>query len=215
MGTTAIVTVEGDTIISAPTNYQGFSYRATTNICTPTNKRCVRKWDTLKGVFPGLVRDRTFLDIGASFGFFCFKGLECGASAVYGIEGHKPYWDAVNDAMQELPARPSPMGWFHDRWPSEHYEADVVMAISMVHHLYGAMGNSLGAVLESFKKATYQYALVEFIRPEDKQARRKGLDKRADYTLDGFLALANGLFHRVNWVGKGHHDTRDIFLMEK
>jgi hypothetical protein len=210
MATTAIVTVENGCIVSAPTNYQGHTFCPATNVCTATNKRTVRKWATLERVFPALVRGRTFMDLGANFCFFCFKALQHGATRAIGIEAHEPYHAALAAVLEQAPV--PGLEWVHARWPSKH-RADVVMALSLVHHL--AVKTPLAQILDDLQAGTGHCAIVEWVDPEDKQATRKGLHEREGYNHTHFLRLVRARFPGVELVGHGHHQTRWIYLLRQ
>jgi hypothetical protein len=206
--TTAIVTVEDGCIVSAKTNYQGFTYNPATNLCAPTNNRVVRKWAVVRDVFPELVRGRSFMDLGANFGFFNFKALECGAAHTIGIEAHEPYHAALAAALARVPV--PGLEWVCARWPTTH-QADVVMALSLVHHL--AMKTPLERILDDLRAGAHEAVIAEWIDPEDKQATRKGLHERPEYTRARWLALARERFSTVELLGHGHHDTRLVYLL--
>lgn len=210
--TTSIVTTKLNTIISADTNYQGFTYDVWTGICTPTNNRCILKWNVVKELFPGLRRGRTFLDIGASFGFFCFKALEYGAGLSTGLEKHPPYYRATADALLKVPV--PGLEWVNGDWPHTGHRADVVMIMSVIHHLFPQ--RPLEQILDDLFACSNHWVIAEWISREDKQVRRKGFaDKHPEYNQERFLALARKRFRSVKFLGNSHHATRFVYLMEK
>lgn len=212
--TTAIVTVEDGLIVSADTNYQGFTYNPKTNTCLPTNSRAVKKWYALKGVFPGLVKDRTVLDIGASTGFLCFMALEFGATWVIGIEREQKRHRTLRYALAEIII--PKLSWQRASFPKEtqHLKADVTIVMSLVHHLFPRM--SLEEILHEIAGLTQVAALVEFPMQGDRQVQKKGwVPKHPEYNHARFLELAKAEFGKVTIVGPGHHDTRIVHLLEK
>lgn len=206
--TTAIVTVEDGCIVSPGSNYQGFRYDPVANACTPTSNKTRRKWGAVASVFPALVCGRTFMDLGANFGFFNFKALECGATHTIGIEAHEPYHAALAAVLEQVPV--PGLEWVCARWPTPH-QADVVMALSLVHHL--AMKTPLERILDDLRAGTRRAVLAEWIDPEDKQAVRKGLHERPEYTRARWLALCRERFASVELLGHGHHETRLVYLL--
>lgn len=210
--TTAIVTTEGNTIISAKTNYQGYTFDADASICTPTNNRCIPKWNAVKGVFPSLVRRHTFMDIGASFGFFCLKALECGATKSTGLERHQPYYQATMDALLKVPV--PGLEWVNGDWPETGHTADVVMILAVIHHLFPQ--RPLEWILDNLWKSSDQWVIAEWIARDDKQVQRKGYTGRhPEYNQERFLELANERFSAVDYLGNSHHKTRFVYLLEK
>lgn len=210
--TTAIVRVVGDTIVSEPTNYQGFEYCTNTNICTPTNNRCIPKWNAVKAVFPELVRDHTFLDIGASFSFFCLKALECGATKSIGLEKHPPYYQALADVLLKVPV--PGLEWVNGLWPKTGHKADVVMILAVIHHLFPR--TPLEQILDDLWRTSNKWVIAEWIARDDKQVRRKGYAARhPEYNQERFLALAKERFSSVEFLGNSHHSTRFVYLLEK
>lgn len=211
--TTAIVRLENDTIISKPTNYQGFEYNVVDNVCIPTGNRTPRKWGVVAGVFPELVCGKSFLDIGANFGFFCFKALEHGATKATGIEAHRPYWEALGNVLRENPV--PRLEWVHVRWPDHYCTADVVMALAMVHHLFGN-GMSLEVILDELRACANEYVIVEWIGRDDKQVIRKGIpDRYPEYDRTNFCYLMDQRFSDIVYLGTSHHETRHVYLLRK
>lgn len=212
MPTTCIVRVEDGKLISAETNYQGYIWDPKVTTCTPTGKRSVAKWKAVQQIFPSLVKGREFIDIGASFGFFCFKALECNASWVTGVERHKPYWQAIQDA----PMHTAHFTWLCKRFPreTEHLHGDVVMCLSLIHHLFPS--HSLYAILYYLREMTIEWLFIEWISPEDRAIVRKGwAEKHPEYNFGQFKTLARGLFSSMEPINPGHHATRYVYLLGK
>lgn len=212
MSTTCIVTVEDGKLISAETNYQGFVWDPALNVCTPTGKRAVAKWKAVQGIFSDLVKHREFIDIGANFGFFCFKALEYGASWVTGVENNKSYWRAIQDAHM-LTSR---FAWLHKKFPggTEYLHGDVVMCLSLVHHLFPRL--SLASILGHLHQMARMYVLLEWVSPLDRAIRRKGWGpQHPEYNFDQFRTVAEQLFSSIEPINPGHHETRHIYLLGK
>lgn len=205
--TTAIVCVQDNCLISEDTNYQGFVWDSEALVCTPTNSRVLKKWATLEPHFPALVKNKSFLDIGANMGFFCFKALEHGAQAVTGLEKHLPYFNSLASALRHLDPATRNLTWVHVKWPTED-RADVVMMLSMVHHLLARM--SLEEILERLRQAA-PVAIFEWVEPWDAMAKRKGY---LDYPpRHMFLDYACENFGGFQCLGFGHHRSRFIYRL--
>lgn len=208
--TTSIVRIEGDVIISEATNYQGFTYDVINNKCEPVGVRTPFKWDTLKEVFPRIVKDASFLDIGANFGFFCFKALECGCSLTVGIEANETYHNSVNTVLKQKNIQN--FKWIHGRFPAVRERTDVVMALSLVHHMFSKM--SLEEIINSIKECTNKYAIVEWIDRDDNMVKKYKYDQNfPEYNRQNFEKIMNDNFSSVEDVGEGHHATRTIYLL--
>lgn len=212
MPTTCIVELTEKKLISAPTNYQGFEYDLDEKTCTPTNKRAKKKWAAVEHLFPRVVEDHTFVDLGANFGFFCYKALECGAMRATAVEGHKQYYEAMAPA-QDLERR---CEWIHARFPqgTHHIGGDVVMCMSLLHHVFPKC--SLGDILTALHNMTYDAVIVEWIGRDDRAIVRKGwAGQHPEYNLARFRDLSRRLFRGgIYRIGEGHHDTRTIYLLK-
>jgi hypothetical protein len=216
---TKILKVRDKCIVAARTNYQGFVYDTEKNVCTPTNARMKKKWAAVEAVFPDLVRGRSFLDIGACFGFFCFKALEHGARLPIGLEMNENFYRPVADALLELRISgkadsPGPwMAWIKKKWPTD-VKADVVMAMSVLQYIFPDL--SLTGFLDRIKWSARVAALVEFPRREDSTVIKEGwLDDHQEYTRANFEALARERFASVECLGLGHTNTRHVYLLRK
>jgi hypothetical protein len=212
MPTTNTITYEEPWLISADTNYQGYKVNLETGECIPTGKRVLRKWDALKDVFPELVRGKTFMDIGCAQGFFLFKAWECGATWAIGIEKREEYYRALFPHLLEMASMCVHNLTFPHMGASIY--TDVVMCLSLVHHLFPAY--SLPAILTLLASRAEETLLVEFIAPEDRMVQRKGWAlEHPEYSEEAFLEIAKGLFAKVEFVNPGHHPTRKIYRMDK
>jgi len=213
MSTTAIVTVTpGGQIVSAKTNYQGFLYDPASGVCTTSNRRCLEKWLTVKEVFLDLMEGHSFMDIGANLGYFCFKALEWGATKSIGLEKHLPYHQAMMEALLQVPV--PRLEWVNGEWPATGHRADVVMILSVIHHLFPR--TSLEQILDDLWQSSNQWVIAEWIARDDKQVQRKGFAvRRPEYNQEHFLALVRERFSSVEFLGNGHHDTRFVYLLEK
>jgi len=208
--TTNIVRVENNTIISAETNYQGFVYDIEKNSCKPTGNRTPFKWSTLKEIFPSIVKGSSFMDIGANFGFFCFKALEHECSYTVGIEANKNYYESINNVLKSK--KIENFEWVYGRFPEISKEVDVVMALSIVHHLFSKM--SLEKIVLNIKKCAKKHAIIEWVDRNDSSVKKYGYDKNfPEYNKFKFDDLLNNNFNVVKDIGKGHHSSRIIYLL--
>jgi hypothetical protein len=208
--------MEGKLLVSKPTNYQGYTLDTETGQCTPTNGRSIPKWDAVKGVFPGVVKGQVFMDIGSAQGFFCWKALECGAVRAIGIELRDRYWQELDQWLAPGFPASKRFQWAHLAWPgqTQHLQADVVMCLSLVHHLFPRM--SLATILQTLAASTIQHLFVEWIGRGDKMVIKKGwVGQHPEYTREQFLLTAQRYFAKTTFIHEGHHPSRAIYLMEK
>jgi SAM-dependent methyltransferase len=211
--TTAIAYQENRVIVSADTNYQGFEYDPVSEICTPTNKRMILKWAALKDVFPALVQDKGVIDLGANFGFLCFKAIEHGAHWAVAVESKAEYLDPMFVLCRWLERR---VRWTRLKFPRDtgHMNADVVCCLSLLHHVFPKC--SLEDVLDALHEMANEAVILEWISPEDRAIVRKGWGpSHPEYNEERFLELARDRFGEVAFVAHGHHDTRKIYLLKK
>lgn len=212
--TTNIIRIEDNYIISEETNYQGFIYDCSLNKCSPKGHRTILKWKTLESIFPLLVKNRSFLDIGANFGFFCFKALEHGCSHTIAIEAYKDYYDPIVRAIEEKGL--SKIKYILGEYPKiTGITADVVMGISLVHHLF-AKKYSLEKIVENLFNISNRYVIVEWIDRNDAMTIKHGfLENHPEYNKKNFEDIISINFSEWNYIGEGHHPTRFIYLLTK
>ena len=200
--TTDFMRIEDGKIISENTNYQGYTYDIESNICTPTNHRTIPKWKAVGDVFEKIVKGSSFMDIGASMGFFCFKALECGATMSTGIEANSGYHKSVEMVCGDK------IKYINDKFPGPCVGADVVMALSLVHHL--SRSNSLEVIADELANVTGKHLIIEWIGNDDRTSAKYDYNDSYSWEkMDGYLRKH---FESVEFVNYGHHQTRSIYL---
>ena len=116
-------------------------------------------------------------------------------------------------------ANPSPgLGWAgHERRSLlERADADVVLALALVHHLAISRNVPLPMLLGLFADLA-PWAIVEFVPREDPMVRRLLASRRDvfdDYTLDGFRAAAGERFEVVREEPIAE-SPRTLFLLRR
>lgn len=212
MPTTAIVKFEDNTLISLPTNYQGFNFDLKKNVCTPTNNRAKLKWKTLERYFPAIVKGQTFVDLGANFGFFLWKALEYGAEKVIGIEANRAYHGVIEEELKYLDL---PVTWLRLCFPLETVEihGDVVMFLSLIQHTFPKL--SIPATLGFLKGMADKFIIFEWVGRRDRAVIRKGwADAHPEYSKSEFLKACDAADLLHVQLGLGHHPTRTIYLLK-
>jgi len=206
--TTSVVRIAESCILSNETNYQGFLFNIRSNVCIPLGHRTPPKWKTLEPYFASLVKGKTFLDIGCNFGFFNFKALECGATSTTGIEANEEYFQAVDRAIQQAGLRSFVLK--KGRFPEIKEKHDVVMALSVVHHIYGKY--SLAETVSEIASCVSHTLIIEWIDNNDISMNAKKHSENNDYNKTNFEKLLSSYFPKIKSLGHGHHLSRFIYL---
>jgi SAM-dependent methyltransferase len=206
MTTTSIMRKRGNLIISDDTNYQGYQYDIDKKICTPTNHRTIPKWQTIKSIWPEIIQGNSFIDIGASMGFFCFKAIEFGAIKAIGIEDNSNYFNAVKGVSGDI------IEYHKLRFPNiEDLKADVVMALSVIHHIL--QNNTIENVSRKLSSITNKTLIIEWI---DKNDRTNEKYKYGElHKWENMQSILGDHFQNIKLIGNGHHETRKIYLCQK
>jgi hypothetical protein len=116
-------------------------------------------------------------------------------------------------------ANPSPgLGWAGRERRSliERADADLVLALALVHHIAISRNVPLPMLLDLFAHLA-PWAIVEFVPKEDPMVRRLLASRRDvfdDYTIDGFRAAAAGRFELVAEEGIAE-SPRTLFLLRR
>ncbi len=213
--TTSIIRREDSTVISENTNYQGFVYDYANNVCTPTGSRVVPKWKLLRNVFPELVRGKRFIDIGANSGFFCFKAVEHGCRQAVGIEAEDKYYRPVKRTLEARPLVNFAWikGVFPDILTTTSLEGDVVMALSVLHHIFPR--TSLNETIRVFEEITSSHLIIEWIDLNDDRMGKKRFSRYPEYRRPYFENLLSKTFPKWKVLGRSHKDSRFVYLVSK
>jgi SAM-dependent methyltransferase len=110
---------------------------------------------------------RSFLDLGANAGFFCFLALQNGAQQATAIDIDQPYLDVISKTRDHLGFEN--LEAVNSNVNDWSQPADVVIALALVHWLYSctALYGSLEAVIQKFATLTNYLLLVEWVDPAD------------------------------------------------
>jgi len=214
MPTTSNMSYNHPLIVSDDTNYQGFNYNIETKKCEPTNHRTIGKWKTLGSYFEdGLVKGKSFADIGANFGFFNFKALENGCTKTVAIESSKDYAKELKKCLNK--SKIENFDLIVGKYPKDVKElkVDVLMAMSILHHLYSK--NKLEECVKEILSRTKKNLIIEWIDVDDRSMKRKKHNLNKDYTKSNFERILSEQCKSVKQIGEGHHDTRMIYLASK
>jgi hypothetical protein len=207
---------------------QGTTWSGYTRVTSYTERAAASKLAIVER-FLGETSGRWVWDLGANTGEFSRLAARLGRSAL-ALDGdaaavEQAYRQAKRDGEKAiLPlvvdlSSPSPaLGWAlrERRSILERANADVVVALALVHHL--AIGNNvpLGSIAEFFA-ALAPELIVEFVPKEDAMvvgmlARRR--DVFPDYTIDGFR-VAFGPSFTIATEARVDDSPRTLFLMRR
>jgi ribosomal protein L11 methylase PrmA len=207
---------------------QGTTWSGYTRVTSYTERAAASKLAIVER-FLAETSGRWVWDLGANTGEFSRLAARLGRSAL-ALDGdaaavEQAYRQAKRDGEKAiLPlvvdlSSPSPaLGWaLHERRSIlERANADVVVALALVHHL--AIGNNvpLGSIGEFFA-ALAPELIVEFVPKEDPMvvgmlARRR--DVFPDYTVDGFRAALGPSF-TIATEARVEDSPRTLFLMRR
>jgi SAM-dependent methyltransferase len=161
-----------------------------------------------------LVRPRRVLDVGANEGHFSIVAARHGASVVAidsdPVVTGRMWREALHRELDILPlvvdlARPTPaVGWRNQECDSFLDRArghfDMVMMLAVIHHMLVAERVPLEEILALVEDLTSEYALIEFVAPQDPMFARIVRGREALYsnlTIARFEAAAASRFDLV------------------
>ncbi len=171
--------------------YQAFELQPHGLLVSPNDHALRRKQELLTPYFcPRFLGARTFLDLGASAGFFSFWALQNGAEKVTAVDMDETYLGMIATAQRKFNYRNLEIRRANvAEW---HEPADVVLALALLHWIYSCTSSfgSLDAAVQKLAQLTKYILLVEWVDP-------------ADPAID--------FFHHTDW---NRHLTREPYVIE-
>jgi 2-polyprenyl-3-methyl-5-hydroxy-6-metoxy-1,4-benzoquinol methylase len=189
--------------------YQAF-HVAPSYETTGLNAKSRRKLSALEASLGGVLAGRTFMDIGCHHGMLCFKAVELGAASALGIDREPERALRIDRAARELGA--GRVSFRQGEFPRIDASADVVLVLSVLHHLFDQTG-SLDAIVARLAALTRHTLLIEWIAPEDASVslERYAWRSAGAYTEGRFLEALGAHFAGYERVASGHRDTRHLY----
>lgn len=166
------------------------------------------------------LQGRSFLDLGANAGFFCFLALQNGAVKATALDIDQEYLFMIMKARDIL-------GFDNlkvvNRNVSDWNEpGDVVLAMALVHWIYSCTANygSLDSVVEKLASLTNYILIIEWVDPSDPaieffkhtQWNQSNISEPYDYLM--FLKALSDHFSSYELIGE-ISDTRRVFIAYK
>lgn len=195
--------------------YQSFTLRQGGIVPSINDGNLCRKHALLDGVFaPSLLARRSVLDLGANAAYFALMALQRGAASATAVDLDQQYVDLAARAAEHVgvPGLRAVAARV-DAW---EMPADVVLALALVHWLYGCTADfhSMDAVVSYLARLTRYALVVEWIAPHDAAIRQHGHipdAARANYTYGAFREALHRRFPRVIDLGFVNA-TRRLFV---
>lgn len=209
------------------TRYQVFSFDEFGNIRN-IGGRIPNKLKAYGRYYLSDFNNKSLLDIGTDFGFFCFEAINRGASKATGVDRGRKEGDGT---LYEITHMNQKVVKF---WPSKYATVDfitsdigkewpvidphdIVMCCSMYHHIYANCGNH-DEIFYWLSQVTNEYVLWE--GPLDLQDPVAKLhiprEYKAGFNKKSILKSMKKYFKKVCLVGPAmHSDTREVYILYK
>ncbi|MCK5310808.1 MAG: methyltransferase domain-containing protein [Desulfobacteraceae bacterium] len=159
-------------------------------------------------IFEGIdLMNKTLLDVGTAYGFFCYEAIKKGAKKVIGIENNPDRYEVAKKIIQIKEENVELIKLDIEK-ESLKEKFDVVLLLNVIHHLHFP--------IETIKKLadiTNELLIVEFPTPTDKKLIRRSKLNRfflwlvKDYPI---IAIGNKEYHNTYYFSKNAFKT--IFL---
>jgi len=155
----------------------------------------------------GHLHNRTFLDLGANGGFFCFWALQKGARKALALDIDETYLGMIQSASERLGVQNIEI--IQANMADWNDPVDIVCALSLVHWIYSctAVIGSLDKILKHLSLITKFMLIVEWVAPEDPAIQFfHHIDWNKDfveepYIQEAFEAALKANFSRVDVIG--------------
>ncbi len=227
------MTVETINKERSKSNYQVFKF-AENGIMFDLKGRIPNKLKAYDKVFPKDLTDKSFIDVGCDFGFWCFEAAHRGARSIVGLDRGRDehdgsHYDIVTMNQRVTEQFPDKYGKcnFHDinlgkEWMS-FGKFDIVMCCSMYHHVYAQCGDH-DKIMKwlsdhcSPSSSQHKAGYVIWENPVDLTdgVANKHIPQelKANYTKEKILESANKFFSSVEHIGNAMHvNTREVYKM--
>ena len=214
-------------------NYQVFKF-AEYGIMFDLKVRIPNKLKAYEKVFPKDMTNKTFLDVGCDFGFWCFEAAQRGASGVCGLDRGRDESDGTHYNIVQMNKNVAEQ--FPDKYGQCYFveinlgkewkpfgEFDIVMCCSMYHHVYAQCGDHDKIMKWLAEQCTpssenYDPGYVIWENPVDLKdgVANKHIPQefKANYTQEKILESANKFFNSVEHIGSAMHvNTRQVYKM--
>ena len=150
-------------------------------------------------VFKHLVKDKSVLDIGCKYGYFCHEAILRGASLVNGVEISKTNVE-IAKRIVNLWGRDIEIieGDFLETDINEKY--DVVLLLNVLHHLISPVD-----ILKKVSKCANELAIIEFPTILDDHTGLSAIKKgiyRLFFNSFPLIYLGNQKYHRIWYFSK-------------
>ena len=204
----------GGIIDAGKGTHQDFSLREGITVFRGKDGRkdSLQQWKVLAPLFPGAVRGKRYLDVGANRGLFAFKAIEYGANLSIALEPSESFVTFMKEAknryqFDQLLVR---QGDIFDQVTFEElrgHEVHCVSCLGVIHHLL-RIGISKGILttydelLDRVSLLARESVFIEFALPlEDTLVLDQFKGHRFDFSQDRFEnALSK---HFVDWANLG------------
>ena len=171
-------------------------------------------------ITPQLVNDRSFLDLGANSGYFCFQALQNGAKNAVAVEMDPEYVAGLNAAKQKFSFENFEI--IEDNFEEIQSKADIVVALAFIHWAFSctAKFGSLDSVIKKLAEMTNYALIVEWIDPEDPAIKFfDHIHWNSDYisetySFSTFEAALKKYLPRMRLIGDVT-STRQVFIANK
>ena len=189
----------------------------------PVDEQLILKQNLLKPIFEQLSIYDSFVDIGASNGYFTFLAKMCGFKNVTCVEHDVEYIKYINIVNERYPSVIVDAICQKFSHMNSSIKYDIVCMLALIHWIYSCteINNNIDNIFNKLSKITKNVLIIEWIDPTDPAV--KAFDHisynkdsiTGDYTEESFVRAINKYFNSYMILPVYRFNTRKIYICFK
>jgi hypothetical protein len=172
------------------------------------------------------LKPSSLLDIGTNTGWYsklaALSGIRVVSWDIDPMCTTQLYLDARGMQLPILPlimdfTKPTPPRGWANHWAiaaAERFQCDMVLSLGLMHHFVHKNRLNFEQIVEGLAGLAKRWAVVEFIPPDDPEARHLQSTRTSWYTLENFVNALKKHFGSVR-ITPSHPETRFLLVCEK